>query len=73
MDFKTRFTGKMSHISKDGAYDTVIKTNAAQGITKMGTNTDFMMMTGGGGGGSGDTGGPPTSMKSSDQIIQNGK
>jgi hypothetical protein len=28
MDFKTRFQGKISHISKDGAFDTVIMTTA---------------------------------------------
>jgi hypothetical protein len=55
MDFKTRFNGKISHISKEGAFDTVIKTTEAKGIQKMPTSmqNEMMMMTGGMGG---DTG-----------------
>jgi hypothetical protein len=37
MDFKSRFNGKMAHITKDGAFDTVISTQKAQPIMKMGT------------------------------------
>ena len=67
MDFKTRFNGKISHISKDGAFDTVIKTAEAKGIAKMPTQlTNDMMATGGMGG---DTGGPSRG----EQIIQYGK
>ena len=28
MDFKTRFQGKMSHISKDGGIDDMVKTSS---------------------------------------------
>ena len=37
MDFKTRFNGKTSHITKDGAFDAVIKTESVQPIAKMAT------------------------------------
>ena len=40
MDFKTRFNGKMTQITKDGAIDIVIK-SSVQPITKMSTiNSD---------------------------------
>ncbi|TNV83972.1 hypothetical protein FGO68_gene1885 [Halteria grandinella] len=69
MDFKTRFTGKIAHISKDGAFDTVIKTNEAKGIVKMPTTIQNEMgMTGGIGG---DTGGPV--INKGEQIIQYGQ
>jgi len=65
MDFKTRFTGKISHISKDGAFDTVLKTAEAKGIVKMPTTIqNEMSMTGGIGG---DTGGPV--INKGEQII----
>ncbi len=35
MDFKSRFNGKISHITKDGAFDVVIKTEQAKPVLKM--------------------------------------
>lgn len=38
VDFKTRFNGRISKVTKDGAFDTVTQTQGAQGITKMPTH-----------------------------------
>lgn len=44
MDFKTRFQGKMSHISKDGAFDhAIMSINKMVPIGKSGVQTNGMM------------------------------
>jgi hypothetical protein len=47
MDFKTRFQGKISHISKDGAFDTVIlHTGSMVPIGKPSATTGLQTLTG---------------------------